>query len=299
LPDPRRNRLYSLAVAKAIKPESFENIIGGEVFCTFMTRIEKKFETLRLEKRKAFIPYVTAGDPTRDITAEIILGLEKSGADVIELGVPFSDPIADGPVIQRATERALSQHMSLRKVLQLAKEIRRQSQIPLVLFSYYNPILRYGLDRLAHDAAECGIDGVLATDLTVEESGDYRKAMAAVNLNTIFLAAPTSSPERLKKIAEASNGFLYAVSRTGVTGETRQLSDELLDFITKLREFTRIPIAVGFGISKPEHVKAVWQVADAAVVGSALVREIEKNIGHDDIVERITQFTKWLRGEAA
>jgi tryptophan synthase alpha chain len=264
-----------------------------------MTRIEKRFETLKSEGRQAFIPYVTAGDPTLEITAEIILGLETSGADIIELGVPFSDPIADGPVIQRATERALGQHMSLRKVLQLAKDIRRQSQIPLVLFSYYNPILRYGLEHLASDAAESGIDGVLATDLTVEESGDYRKAMAAANLNTIFLAAPTSSTERLKKIAQASNGFLYAVSRTGVTGETQQLSNELREFITNLRKFTRIPIAVGFGISQPEHVKAVWQVADAAVVGSALVREIEKNIGRGDIVERIAQFTKWLRGEAA
>ena len=264
-----------------------------------MTRIEKRFEQLKSEKRQAFIPYVTAGDPSREISAELILGLEKSGADIIELGVPFSDPIADGPVIQRATERALAQHMSLRKVLQLAKEIRRQSQIPLVLFSYYNPILRYGLERLARDAADCGIDGVLATDLTVEESADYRKAMAAANLNTIFLAAPTSSPERLKKIAQASNGFLYAVSRTGVTGETQELSNELREFITNLRKYTQIPIAVGFGISQPEHVKAVWQIADAAVVGSALVREIEKNIGHGDIVERIAQFTKWLRGEAA
>ena len=285
LPDPPRNRLYSLAAAMAKNHH--------------MTRIEKRFERLKAEKRQAFIPYVTAGDPTQEITAELIFSMEKSGADIIELGVPFSDPIADGPVIQRATERALGQHMSLRKVLQLAKDVRRQSQIPLVLFSYYNPILRYGLEKLARDAAECGIDGVLATDLTVEESDDYRKAMASANLNTIFLAAPTSSPERLKKIAEASNGFLYAVSRTGVTGETQQLSDELREFITNLRKFTRIPIAVGFGISHPEHVKAVWQVADAAVVGSALVREIEKNIGHSDIVERVAHFTKWLRGEAA
>jgi tryptophan synthase alpha chain len=184
-------------------------------------------------------------------------------------------------------------------VLQLAKEVRRQSQIPLVLFSYYNPILRYGLENLARDASECGIDGVLATDLTVEESGEYLKAMAAANLNTIFLAAPTSSPERLKKIAQTSNGFLYAVSRTGVTGETQELSTELRGFLTELRKHTDIPIAVGFGISRPEHVKAVWQVADAAVVGSAIVREIEKNIGHGDLVERIAQFTKWLRGEAA
>ena len=264
-----------------------------------MTRIEKRFEKLKGEKRHAFIPYVTAGDPTSEITADLILGLEKSGADIIELGVPFSDPIADGPVIQRATERALHQRMTLRKVLELAKKIRKQSEIPLVLFSYYNPILRYGLQKLAHDAADSGVDGVLATDLTVEESGEYRKTMAEANLNTVFLAAPTSSRERLKKIAEASNGFLYAVSRTGVTGETQELSTELRGFIEVLRSFTRVPIAVGFGISQPAHVKAVWQLADAAVVGSAIVREIEQNIGRDDIVERVTQFTKWLRGEGA
>jgi tryptophan synthase alpha chain len=264
-----------------------------------MTRIEKRFEKLKSENRQAFIPYITAGDPTCEITGDLILQLEKSGADIIELGVPFSDPIADGPVIQRATERALGQQMTLRKVLHLAKEVRRQSQIPLVLFSYYNPILRYGLENLARDSADCGIDGVLATDLTVEESGEYRKAMTAAGLNTIFLAAPTSSPERLKKIAQASNGFLYAVSRTGVTGETQALSKELEGFLQELRRFTEIPIAVGFGISRPEHVKAVWQAADAAVVGSAIVREIEQNIGRADLVDRVTRFTKWLRGEAA
>lgn len=263
-----------------------------------MTRIEKRFEQLKSEKRQAFIPYITAGDPTRDITRDLILALEKAGADIIELGVPFSDPIADGPVIQRATERALSQHMTLRKVLDLAKEIRKTSQIPLVLFSYYNPILRYGLEKLAHDAAESGFDGVLATDLTVEESTDYKAAMKAANLNTIFLAAPTSSPERLKKVAQTSNGFLYAVSRTGVTGETQELSNELRGFLQELRKHTKAPIAVGFGISQPEHVKAVWQEADAAIVGSAIVREIEKNIGHADLVKRVAAFTRWLRGEA-
>ena len=264
-----------------------------------MTRIEKQFEKLRAEKRRAFIPYITAGDPTQEITGDLIRGLEKSGADIIELGVPFSDPIADGPVIQRATERALSQQMTLRKVLSLTREIRKQSEIPLVLFSYYNPILRYGLEKLARDAADCGFDGVLATDLTVEEAGAYRKAMADAKLNTIFLAAPTSSGERLKKIAEASNGFLYAVSRTGVTGESQELSSELRGFLEQLRTYTSIPVAVGFGISQPKHVKAVWQVADAAIVGSAIVREIEQNIGRADLVERVTTFTKWLRGEAA
>jgi tryptophan synthase alpha chain len=264
-----------------------------------MTRIEKCFEKLKSERRKAFIPYVTAGDPSRDATRDLILGLEASGADIIELGVPFSDPIADGPVIQRATERALRQHMTLRAVLQLAREVRRQSEIPLVLFSYFNPIFRYGLAKLAADAADSGFDAVLATDLTVEESGDYCRTMAAANLNTVFLAAPTSSAERLKKIAQASNGFLYAVSRTGVTGQSQELSSELRGFLQQLRRHTDIPVAVGFGISQPDHVSAVWREADAAVVGSAIVGEIEKNAGRADLVERVVHFTKWLRGEAA
>src|SRR5215467_15077053 len=173
-----------------------------------MTRIEKRFEQLKSEKRHAFIAYITAGDPSRDITRDLIFGLEKAGADIIELGVPFSDPIADGPVIQRATERALAQQMTLRKVLELAAEVRKQSQIPMVLFSYYNPIFRYGLTNLAKDAASAGFDGVLATDLTVEESAEFRTVMTASKLNTVFLAAPTSSPERLKRTAEASTGFL-------------------------------------------------------------------------------------------
>src|SRR5262245_17807076 len=264
-----------------------------------MTRIENRFELLRKEGRKAFIPYITAGDPNLETTRDLVFGLEKAGADIIELGVPFSDPIADGPVIQRATERALAQHMTLRKVLELATEVRQRSQIPMVLFSYYNPILRYGLKNLAKDAASAGFDGVLATDLTVEESDEYRAAMRAANLNTIFLAAPTSSPERLKMTAEASTGFLYAVSRTGVTGETQKLAPELQGFLRELRRYTKSPIAVGFGISQPEHVRAVWNEADAAVVGSAIVREIELNIGRADLVDRVTQFTKWLRGESA
>src|SRR5215471_3719245 len=168
-----------------------------------MTRIEKRFEQLKSEKRHAFIPYITAGDPSRDTTRDLIFGLEQAGADIIELGVPFSDPIADGPVIQRATERALAQQMTLRKVLELASEVRKRSQIPMVLFSYYNPIFRYGLKNLAKDAASAGFDGILATDLTVEESEEYRAAMTAAGLNTVFLAAPTSSPERLKLTAQA------------------------------------------------------------------------------------------------
>ena len=189
--------------------------------------------------------------------------------------------------------------MTLRKVLALAKEIRQRSQIPLLLMSYYNPMLRYGLTELARDAAGAGIDGVLATDLTVEEAGEFRNAMSASHLNTIFLAAPTSSPERLKKIAQISTGFIYAVSRTGVTGESQELAQELRGFLASLRSFSSTPIAVGFGISSPEHVKAVWDVADGAIVGSAIEREIEKHLSRADLVERVAAFAKWLRGETA
>lgn len=263
-----------------------------------MTRIEQSFANLAKSKRKAFIPYITAGDPTLEITRELVFSLEKAGADVIELGVPFSDPIADGPVIQRGTERALANHVSLRRVLELGAMIRKESQIPLLLFSYYNPLFSYGLERLAKDCVASGFDGVLATDLTVEESAEFSGIMHRVGLNTVFLVAPTSSPERMKKIAQASTGFLYAVSRTGVTGERQDLDVELQGFLHTLRQHTSAPIAVGFGISTPEHVKAVWQIADGAVVGSAIVREIERNIGRSDLVDQVAKFAKWLASPA-
>ncbi len=254
-----------------------------------MNRIEKAFA------RKAFIPYITAGDPSLEVTRDLVLAMSAAGADIIELGVPFSDPIADGPVIQRATERALNHGVTLAKVLQLVREIRKQSQVPLMLFSYFNPLLNYGLERLAKDAVDAGVDGVLASDLTVEESEPYRSAMSRAGLNTVFLAAPTSSSERLTTIAKASTGFLYAVSRTGVTGERQELAADLKEFLATLRHHTKLPIAVGFGISTPEQVRAVWQEADGAVVGSAIVKEIERHIGKSDLVDRVAAFSKWLR----
>jgi len=259
-----------------------------------MTRIEQSFAKLRTAGRKAFVPYITAGDPNLAITRDLVFALEKAGADVIELGVPFSDPIADGPVIQRGTERALANGVSLRHVLQLGREIRERSQVPLLLFSYYNPLFNYGLERLAEDCVNSGFDGVLATDLTVEESDEFSRTMHRAGLNTVFLVAPTSSPERMKKIAKASTGFLYAVSRTGVTGERQDLDTELQGFLQTLRKHTSAPIAVGFGISRPEHVRSVWRLADGAVVGSAIVREIERHIGRPDLVDQVATFTKWL-----
>jgi tryptophan synthase alpha chain len=262
-----------------------------------MTRIDKKFQELKAANRKAFIPYITAGDPNLKTTADLILALDQAGADIIEVGVPFSDPIADGPVIQRATERALISGTSLADILRMGTEIRKKSQIPMLLFSYYNPLLRYGLDNLARDASAAGFDGILASDLTVEESGLFVVTMKRAGLNTVFLVAPTSSPERIRMIASTSTGFLYAVSRTGVTGESQELAADLRDFLKALRTQTDTPIAVGFGISRPEHVKAVWQEADGAVVGSAMVRTIEENAGFIDVAERVARFTLWLRGE--
>jgi tryptophan synthase alpha chain len=261
-----------------------------------MTRIEKKFSQLKAEGRKAFIPYITTGDPSMEITLDLVLALEKAGADLIELGVPFSDPIADGPVIQRATERALHNGVTLQKVLQLGKSIRRKSEIPLVLFSYFNPLLNHGLEKLAIDMVDAGFDGVLASDLTIEESETFVGTMRASGLNTIFLVAPTSSPERMKAIAETSTGFLYAVSRTGVTGERQELAGDLREFLRTLRSFTKSPIAVGFGISRPEHVQAVWQEADAAIVGSSIVKQIEEHIGDPKLVSEVGAFATWLRG---
>ncbi len=264
-----------------------------------MTRIEKKFQELKSAKRKAFIPFITAGDPDLKTTVKLILALERAGADVIEVGVPFSDPIADGPVIQRATERALSSGATLQNILSMGAEVRKTSQVPLLIMSYYNPLLHYGLEKLARDASAAGFDGILASDLTVEESGPFVATMQKAGLNTVFLVAPTSSAERIRKIASTSTGFLYAVSRTGVTGERQELASDLRAFLQTLRTQTKVPIAVGFGISQPEHVKAVWQEADGAVVGSALVRAIEENAGFSDVADRVAQFTLWLRGEAA
>jgi tryptophan synthase alpha chain len=261
-----------------------------------MTRIEKRFAQLKQQGRKAFIPYITAGDPTLAVTRDLILALDKANADVIELGVPFSDPIADGPVIQRATERALANGVSLKSVLALIADVRKVSEVPLLIMSYFNPLLSYGLEKLAKDAAEAGLDGILASDLTIEESEHFTSIMKRAGLNTVFLAAPTSSPERLKKIASTSTGFVYAVSRTGVTGEQQELAGDLRDFLQLLRKHTDSPIAVGFGISRPEHVKAIWREADGAIVGSAIVGEIERNIGRPDLVDRVATFTNWIRG---
>jgi len=240
------------------------------------SRIAKRFADLRATGELGIVAYITAGDPTLAATRDFVLALADAGADVIELGVPFSDPLADGPTIQRASERALKSGTTLAGVLALVRKIRQSSQVPLVLFSYFNPILQMGLEKFAAAAAEAGADGVLVTDLTPEEAEEYRQIMQAHHLDTIFLAAPTSTDERLVKIAACSSGFLYLISRTGVTGAKDALPDDLPALLRRARRFTQLPIAVGFGISLPGHVSVLGGLADAAVVGSALVSEIEK-----------------------
>jgi tryptophan synthase alpha chain len=240
------------------------------------TRISKRFADLRASGELGIVAYITAGDPSLDATLKFVLALAAAGADVIELGVPFSDPLADGPTIQRASERALKAGATLAGVIDLVRHIRQSSQVPLVLFSYYNPILQMGLEKFASTAASAGADGVLATDITPEESEDYRRILAAHHLDTIFLGAPTSTDERLSKISGCSSGFLYLISRTGVTGAKDALPDDLPSLIRRARSVTQLPIAVGFGISLPGHVSVLGGLADAAVIGSALVSEIEK-----------------------
>ncbi|HET7107053.1 MAG TPA: tryptophan synthase subunit alpha [Candidatus Acidoferrum sp.] len=240
------------------------------------TRISKRFAELRAARELGIVAYITAGDPSLDATHRFVLALADAGADVIELGVPFSDPVADGPTIQRASERALKAGASLAGVLELVRRIRQTSQVPLVLFTYFNPILQMGLQKFATAAVQAGADGVLVTDLTPEESVEYRRIVHAQNLDTIFLAAPTSDDERLRKISACSSGFLYLISRTGVTGAKDSLPDDLPGLLRRVRQFTELPVAVGFGISLPGHVSVLGGLADAAVVGSALVSEIEK-----------------------
>lgn len=256
-----------------------------------LTRIQSLFSTLRQKRRAALMMYLTAGDPSPARTPALVAALERGGADLIELGVPFSDPIADGPVIQAGSERALRAGTTMVKVLEIACEIRKRSQIPLLLFTYMNPALHYGLEKLARDAKAAGIDGCLLTDLSVEEADPYVKVMRVAGLDTVFLAAPTSTPERLKLVAEYSTGFVYLVSRTGVTGERGSLSESLAPLIRSMRTVTTLPLAAGFGISTPEQAGAAAKMADGVVVGSALVRLIGNNASD----EQIQDFARGLR----
>ena len=248
---------------------------------------------LTFHNKPGLVAYVTCGDPDLATTRDIVLAAIEAGANVIELGVPFSDPVADGPVIQRASERALKSGTSLGQVLTLAAEVRQQSQSTgLIVFSYLNPILRMGMEKFCRVARAAGVDGALVTDLPVEEAEEYLRAMHANDLAPIFLAAPTSPDDRLQRIAAASRGFVYAVSRTGVTGQRQQLADDARKLVRRLRRVTKLPIALGFGISTAEQFAEVGEFADAVVVGSAIVETIERNRGRE--AAAVGEFVKKL-----
>ena len=255
-----------------------------------MSRIAEAFRRRREKGGKAFVAFLTAGDPSLDRTVELGVELEKAGVDVLELGVPFSDPLADGPVIQRASDRALRAGTRLVDVLEAVRRIRARCDLPLLLFSYFNPLLRYGLDALARDAIAAGADGVLVTDLPPEEADGWIAVARGSGLDTVFLAAPTSPDERLRKVAAASRGFVYAVSRTGVTGERDAISGEALPLVRRIQALTREPVVLGFGLSTPEQVRAAAEVADGVVVGSALVRFLEEH-PHGDVAGQV----RWLK----
>ena len=259
------------------------------------TRIQSLFACLAERRRTALIAYITAGDPSPERTPALIAALERGGVDLIELGVPFSDPIADGPVIQQGSERALKAGTTVAAVLDIARRVRESSQIPLLLFTYMNPALRYGLEKLARDAKAAGIDGSLLTDLSVDEASGYLGAMRSAGLDTVFLAAPTSTPQRLKLVAQYSTGFVYLVSRAGVTGERASLSETLQPLVRSMRALTPLPLAAGFGISTPEQAAAVSRMAEGVVLGSAFVRLIGQDSSRHPAEQTLEVFARELR----
>ena len=278
------------AISKAAKEAGSVPVSGG--------RISRKFRELAEKGELGLVAYITAGDPSLDATEKIVLAAAEAGADVIELGVPFSDPVADGPTIQRASERALRAGTTLASVLDLVRRLRLSTDAPLVLFSYFNPLLQMGLEKFAAAAAAAGADGVLVTDLTLEEADEYRAIMHSNGLDTIFLVAPTSTDTRIENIARASSGFLYLISRAGVTGAREALPPDLPGLARRIRKFTTLPIAVGFGISLPTHVTVLGGIADAAVVGSALVAEIEKAASPDAAAKAVAERIRGLKRAA-
>lgn len=264
-----------------------------------LSRIAEAFAGLKNEGKRGLIPFITAGDPDLETTRRLMIELARAGATLIELGVPFSDPMADGPVIQRASERALRHDFGIAEVLDVVSEARKEMDVPVILFSYFNPLLRYGLKRLSDEARRAGVDGVLVTDLVPEEAAEFSALLRAKELDMIFLVAPTSTDARLRMVTERASGFIYAVSRAGVTGAQAEMNTNAERLVERVREFSDLPVAVGFGISNALQVADVWRYADAAVVGSALVAEIERLNGARDIVERIGEFARSLLPEAA
>jgi tryptophan synthase alpha chain len=261
-------------------------------------RIDEKFRQLKSENRGGFIPFIVAGDPNLETTKDLILLLAENGANVIELGVPFSDPVADGVTIQASAERALRNPINVKDILEVVGKVRRAGcETPIILFSYFNPILQFGLEKFAAEAENIGIDGILITDLVPEEAEEFRRLLTERELALIMLAAPTSSDERLQKICEKASGFVYAVSRAGVTGARTDSSNDAESLVKRLRKFTDLPIAVGFGISNAQQIKEVWQYADAAVIGSAIVSEIARSNNSVKTIENVRNFVKKLSVE--
>lgn len=260
-----------------------------------MNRIDAKFAELKARRETALIPFVTAGDPSLGTTLRTLHVLERSGADLIELGMPFSDPMADGPTIQRASERALKKGVTLARVLDLVREFRRDSETPVILFGYYNPFFRYGLRRFAREARSAGVDGILCVDLPPEESGELKRGTDAEGLDTIFLLAPTSDGERMRLVAREGRGFVYYVSVTGVTGARKSFENHLHTQVARVRRYTKLPIGVGFGISVPEQAAWIASFADGVVVGSALIEIMEKAEPNREKVERAGRFVARLK----
>jgi tryptophan synthase alpha chain len=260
-----------------------------------MTRLAPAFERVRANGHPGLVTYVTAGDPSLEKTAEILRALDRAGVTALEVGVPFSDPLADGPVIQRATERALAAGTTLTGVLDMLADVRSSIAAPIVIFSYANPILRFGLDRFADRAKEAGVDGVLILDLPIEEADDFRGMMVRRQIDTIFLLSPTTTDARIRKAAALGSGFLYAISRLGVTGARDTIAEGAEDMVARIRRLSALPVALGFGISKPEHVREVGRWADAAVVGSALVNLIADAGGSPDLASRVEEYVCWLK----
>jgi len=259
-----------------------------------VSRIPETFARLRRERKQALIPFIVAGDPDLRTSVELIVELAHAGASLIELGIPFSDPVADGPVIQRASMRGLQNGAGVAEALEVLAEARRHTDVPVILFSYFNPLFKFGIEKLSVEAHRAGADGVLVTDLGAEESEDLAARLARKELDSILLVAPTTADQRLRMIAERASGFIYAVSRAGVTGARSETSNEAELLVQRVRKVSDLPVAVGFGVSTAAQVAEVFRYADGAVVGSALVAEIEKLAGAPDIVQRVGDFTRAL-----
>lgn len=259
-----------------------------------MNRIDQKFKELRAGKRKAFIAFTTAGDPSLSVTEELVLAFEKAGTDIVELGIPFSDPLADGPTIQAASQRALKQHVNVAKIFHLVGRIRRRSNIPLALMTSYNPVYHFGEEKFFIQAKKAGVDGVIIPDLPPEEGKTLIRLAQKHGLAAVFFLAPTTTLQRLKKVVQVSTGFIYYVSVTGITGQRQAVPSSVIVDVKRAKKFTKKPICVGFGITTPQQVRAIGRVADGVIIGSAIVKEIAKNRGQKDLVARTAKFVEKL-----